>query len=283
MRRRTLGLVVLVLVSLAAIAIPAQVTLEPVASPKPIAVIIERNPWLMVIGSDPISLALFPDGTLIFRDMSEKGGYKYRKVQLEKQRFEKVKSELGPTEEFLSLKEDYNIAQNATDLPTVEIGVANDTKGNYVSIYGYLPEKPFVPATTTVPSEKSSDPLPKEFDRVYKYLMALTKGESSQYAPPYLEVMIWPYEYAPDESLPWPAKWPDTKSAYAVKRGESYSIFLPGSMAGELDAFISKRKEKGAILVNEKKWAISYRPIVPGDPAWGRVQEMASTMKKRIS
>jgi len=44
----------------------------PFSGPRPIAIIIEQNPWLMVMGSDTPSMALYEDGTFIFTEKSNK-------------------------------------------------------------------------------------------------------------------------------------------------------------------------------------------------------------------
>ena len=97
-----------------------------------------------------------------------------------------------------------------------------------------------------------------------------TTGEA--WMPEFTEVMFWPYEYAPEESIVWPATWPDLKADTTKKRGEgdSYSVFLPSARYSELRKFIATRKEKGAVLINGKKMSISYRLPFPGESRWMR-------------
>ncbi len=54
----------------------------------------------------------------------------------------------------------------------------------------------------------------------------------------------------------------------AIKRKDAYSIFLPGTDLQRISAFLSKRKEKGAVEIDGRKWAVSVRFVFPGEPAW---------------
>jgi hypothetical protein len=85
--------------------------------------------------------------------------------------------------------------------------------------------------------------------------------------------MIWPYEYAPDVSITWPKNWPGLDSKRAIKRGDSYSIFLDGIMFPELQKFLKTRKEKGAVKIGDKKWAVSFRYVFPSEPMWRKAFE----------
>ena len=52
-------------------------------NPTPLIVLIERDPWLMVIGSDSPSFALYDDGTLIYLKTFESGKKEYFYVSLD--------------------------------------------------------------------------------------------------------------------------------------------------------------------------------------------------------
>lgn len=82
--------------------------------------------------------------------------------------------------------------------------------------------------------------------------------------------MLWPYEYAPDASIRWPMEWPGLDSPQASRRGDSYSIYLPGKSLDDLRAFLGTRREKGAVEVGGKKWAASHRYVFPSEPTWSR-------------
>ena len=113
--------------------------------------------------------------------------------------------------------------------------------------------------------------LPKEIRDFLTKVEAERQTVGEQWLPETIEVMLWPYEYAPEESIIWPEGWPDLKSKTTRKRGkDSYSVFLPSKSYSELLQFISTQKEKNAVLINDKKMAISLRFPFPMEARWMR-------------
>jgi hypothetical protein len=85
--------------------------------------------------------------------------------------------------------------------------------------------------------------------------------------------MIWPFDHAKEVSIIWPKDWPGLDSARAIKRRDSYSIFLDGSMRAELQKLLSQRKETGAVEIGGKKWAVEFRSVFPSEPVWRKALE----------
>jgi hypothetical protein len=82
--------------------------------------------------------------------------------------------------------------------------------------------------------------------------------------------MIWAYDYAPDVSIHWPKDWPGIDSPSTLKRRDAYSIFLPGAEIPRLRDFLKTQKEKGAVEIGGKKWAVSVRNAFPSEPTWSK-------------
>lgn len=209
----------------------------------------EYDPWKMVVGSDSPTFILYEDGTAIFWDAKQK---QYQYTQLDNTGVVKEMGELG---NLGSLESDYSLS-NWTDQPTqvISFKLGNDVKT--ISIYGNLRKQKEV-------REKAPTLLLSKFDQFIHY----SKSEAKIWKPEYLEVMIWPYEYAPEKSIIWPEKWPDINSGSARKRGDSYSIYLPYDEYENFKAFIATRNEKGAVEINGKKWAVSTRIPFPHETA----------------
>ena len=53
-----------------------------------------------------------------------------------------------------------------------------------------------------------------------------------------------------------------------LEPGDSYSIFMPGKELPKLLDFLKTRKEKGAVEIDGKKWAVSFRYTFPSEPVW---------------
>jgi hypothetical protein len=95
------------------------------------------------------------------------------------------------------------------------------------------------------------------------------RTDAESWTPDYLEVMIWPYEYAPDESIEWPADWPNIDSPSTTRRGDSHSLYVPYSEQARLFDFLKSRKAKGAVLINDRKWSAAVRTPLPHEIDFG--------------
>jgi hypothetical protein len=220
-------------------------------NPKTLIVLVERDPWLMVIGSDSPSFALYDDGEAIYWT---KTGYK--SVKLDKADLARLigRLDLGT----LACLDEYYDAASATDQPTEVLTIFNGDKRSSVSVYGSM-------KSTSVRSK-----TPKAFITSYDILHAFQRPDARDWLPEKVEVMVWPYAYAPEASIVWPKGWPALDDPGTVKRGDSYSIFLPSSDYPALTSFLRDRKEKGAVEIGGKKWAVSTRFPFAGEKGWMR-------------
>ena len=235
----------------------------------PIAVLIEHNPWLMVIGADTPRVELFEDGTLIQMQETKAGEPQLFVSRLTPAEMTQVRGALGPSWTFWRLKDAYNTAPNVTDLVTTELVVAKGKQFKRIQVYGYAPEDWKPPAYTVFASREAPDKLPGEFDRICKLLVRLKPRNVVPWQPRYVEVMIWPYEHSPEQPMEWPKKWPQLTDPMTFQRDDSYSLILPGSSLPDLREFLKQRGERQAVAIGGKKWSIAYRPVMPGG-TWAR-------------
>src|SRR5262245_12832824 len=229
---------------------------DPYAGPRPVLVWIRTDPWAMVLGSDTPTLSLYEDGavTCVVR-ASDKSATHLQRRLAPKDLDETLRTirALGP---FSSLKHQYDLAPGVTDLPTTRFYLDLGAGPPIVTeVYGLGVVRP------------GEDRLPASLSALQKYL-ATTPCEGTPWVPQYVEVMLWPYEYAPEESIHWPSDWPGLDSPRAVRRGDLYSIYLPGTSLDRLQDFLQTRRQKGAVAVGGKKWAASYRYVFPSEPVW---------------
>jgi hypothetical protein len=109
---------------------------------------------------------------------------------------------------------------------------------------------------------------PTEFVRVQTVLSGLSYPTATPWVPEYFEIIIWPYEYAPKQRV-WPDTFPDLKDKRTIRRKrDGYSLFIEGSRKDELVDFFSRSKEKEAVVIDGKKWAVAVRPVFPSEPVW---------------
>ena len=147
-------------------------------------------------------------------------------------------------------------ATNATDQPENTLLVYRYKKPFYISVCGALDDKS---VRERVPTE-----ITEVFDKLRNFRPLVTQA----WLPDKVEVMVWPYDYAPDQSIIWPKRWPDLKDPSTRKRGDSYSIYVASSEMPGLKAFLASQKEKGAVEIAGKKFAASIRFPFPHEALW---------------
>lgn len=233
--------------ALCALFLPLAASAQQSAEPKPLIVLLEANPWLMVIGSDSPSFALYDDGTAIYA--TEAG---YKSVKLDASERDALVARVQP-DVVATLAGHYNLA-DATDQPTEYLFVYGTGAPKVFSAYGEL--------NTGAPERL----LPVV--AAYDALRAFRHPNARDWVPEKIEVMIWPYEYAPEASIIWPKDWPDLNDASTVKRGDSYSLYLPAADYPSLVAFLKTKKEKGAVQIGGHKWSVAYRFPFPQERSW---------------
>jgi hypothetical protein len=181
-----------------------------------------------------------------------------------------------PLKELSDLPQSDYVASSATDQTTTVIHAWRDGQRKSVSVYGNVRsgvERSKRQAGKVAPEDDvvliNMKSVPQSFSDTVQRLTRFDHPRAERWVPPEIEVMIWPYEYAPDASLPWPKEWPGLKDPRTRRRGAGrYSLYLPSTELEALRKFLSSRREKQAILIDGKKWAVSYRMPFPRESEW---------------
>lgn len=218
-------------------------------TPHPLIVMLTSDPWLMVIGSDSPTFALYSDGTAIFRTNE---GLESTKLD-QTQKADLLRAFENPN--LAALAGGYDAA-SATDQPDNLLLVYREKLPFYISVYGSLDDN----------SVRSK--LPKAITDAFDKLRHFQAPSARTWLPDRVEVMVWPYEYAPDQSIVWPQRWPNLADANTRKRGDSYSIFIPSAELPALKAFLASRTEKAAVEIDGRKFAASVRLPFPHESLW---------------
>lgn len=234
----------------------------------------------MAIGSDSPLFAYYPDGTLIFwKETGDLQGH-YRTINLRDTQEEAIL--LEKLTDIQILEKHYSLT-TWTDQPTFEARVATTGITRTISVYGDIDvqsqDKNYEfmqeqiericerrPENCESLKAKSKGPVrtPEEFLALWNFLEDSDWNPSEPWEPSHLEVMLWPYEYAPDDSIIWPAEWPDLEDVTTIERREDfYSVYLPARFEVEFLNFINTRKQKGAVLINGRKMTVSVRTPFP--------------------
>jgi hypothetical protein len=245
-------------------------------APRPLLTLVEYNPWLMVIGSDSPTFALYDDGTVIFRKRVGEKEWMLQSTKLDPGELEAFTGSV-PLKELSELPKSDYAASSATDQPTTALYTWRDGKRNTVSVYGNVRagiERARREAAKKHPSEDDmldfrDEDVPRPFLQAIERLVQFDHARARRWLPREIEVMISPYEYAPDESLPWPKGWPGLQDPKTRRRSSTdYSLYLASTELDALRKFLWSRREKQAVLIDGKKWSVSYRMPFPCESAW---------------
>lgn len=257
MRRIVLALVTLI----ASFGSFASETAQPRVGPRPVAVWLITSSWSMVIDAETPWFALYDDGQAIFVEQASAGQYTHMATRLTPSEMADVKAKLLA---FIAepVPKKIDLAPGVTDQPVSHFYLDVDGHKAATSIYG-LGTRAGAVRRRTAGQQRVADVLPANLEGLHRYLSQFHQAQAKKWVPDQLEVMLWDYSYAPEASIPWPRNWPGLDDPTTLRRGDAYSVFLPGTQEEALIAFLASRKEKGAVELGGRKWAAAYRPVFP--------------------
>lgn len=219
---------------------------------KPLIVLIETDPWAMVMGSDVPSFVLYENGQIIYQQI-ENERLKIYEVTLSKTELETVIKSLDITDNIYKLPNDIE-ASSWTDQPS-NVLMLNFDSTKIINVYGRVGTNSEVRAA-----------IPKQFLIVYDNIKKYKSDSAKEWLPNKIEVMFWDYNYAPNKR-PWLVGFPDLNSPTTVKRGNNesaiYSVYIDKKDFDEFKNYYSSMGEKQAVEINGMKMAIDYRLPFP--------------------
>lgn len=243
----------ILLAMIAVLLLPQAAAAQARAEPRPLIVLLEANPWLMAVGSDSPAFALYDDGQVIYRTRSG-----YKSVKLDARERAALIERVQP-QALARVAGHYDVLANVSDQPTEYLFVFGADGPKAVSVYGSLTQVAKL--------------VPAPIGTAYAALHGYQHPRARDWLPDKIEVLIWPYEYAPEESILWPKGWPGLGHPETVKRDEgAYSLFLPASRSRALTALLQTRRERGAVRIDGRKWAVSYRFPFPQEQSWNALR-----------
>ena len=254
--------IVIFVLSLMATHLARAAEFHPFDGPIPVAILIETNPWAMVIGADTPRVAVYDDGEVIFaKEQNQR--VQYYQLTLDAPSLKTMRTQLSALLSINDLKLSYELVR-ATDQPEAKFYLSDKKRELVTSVYGLSSTG----NGSSVSGDSGNAGVPRELLDFYKWLLELDSSQRKVWTPKYVEVMLWDYSYAPQPSIKWPRDWPSLDSDRTVKRGDKYSIFLDGRLQPQIAAFLATRSEKGAVEISGKKMAADYRYTFPGEPTW---------------
>lgn len=230
---------------------------DPSPTAAPLIVLFERNPWLMSVGSDFPTVVVYEDGRALF---VEGDGKKARAMigHLDPRASVRLRDEMVAGG-FLEMAAN-TMCSRATDQTTVQILVRRGVSWRIASAYGIGKDG------------ACEGRAPKAFLEAYRRLQKLGPSGARPFDPEEIEVMIWGFEYARGEPIPWPS---DVPAPPANVVPQEYGPYSPKSYDHVVSAKFRPRIEKlvramnsteppRSMLLNGHKWAVVFRSLWPG-------------------
>jgi len=245
---------------------------DPYAGPRPVAVFVQTDPWLLAIGSDNPRVAIYENGDVVFTRKVEKMRH-YFHITLDGQGLLKLREHFRPLFALKDLKKYYDIAPTRTDQPEAMFYFRDGDRVVATTVRGLMVSGTRLPAFTEFGPGPQPTVPPAELLKVHKTLAELDYPEAKKWTPKYVEVILWDFSSARDPVNPWPPQWPGLKSDRAVGSGDSYSIYLDGALWPKVNEFMDNRKGSGAVEIGGMKMAASVRFTFPSEPVWRKALE----------
>jgi len=232
--------------------------------PEPLVALTIKDPWLMAIGSDSPKFALYSNGLVIMERPHATWQNRYEADSLTSSALDSLVKALDISPAFFELNDYYDAVNNCdpdgrcrrvTDLPTYVLYVRQGARSKTVTVYGL--------------GFDSSSPGPAPVTTILDRIGTYKAQDPQPWVPPFVELMLWPFEYARDKTVLWPHTWPSLDDSLTLRRGpEQVSIFLPRSRFPEVVAFLRALRETQAVALNEHKWTVSLRYPFAGEAHW---------------
>lgn len=212
---------------------------------RPLIVLVEANPWLMVIGSDMPTFAMYEKGQIIYKRVDGRLA-KIFEVTLTTNELQLLIDKLVPSDDINDL-DDFIEASDATDQPSTTL-MLNYSKRKSITVYGHLGA-----------NSEDRESVPDDFLALYDSLKSYRNKAAIEWQPKQIEIMFWDYDYAPNKR-PWIKNFPDLNSQTTIKvDGNFYRVYIDQKDFDEFKKYYKSMGEKEAVEINGRKMAISYR------------------------
>lgn len=212
----------------------------------PYVVLTVTDPWLMVIGSDVPTIAIYERGDVIYKNPDG-----YFTVKLDSTQLDALWNQLQISQELLDLP-DYIAASQATDMPTNYLMLVSDTV-RMKTVYGDLQQ-----------DETSRARTPETFLSVYDQLVNYRNEQAEKWLPDTVEVMLTRFDHSVEKPVAWPEGWPDLNDKTTVSITPNlYSVFIPKSEFDNLLKLLSSLSYRRAVEINGRKFSVTYRLPFP--------------------
>lgn len=226
---------------------------------RPLIQLVERNPWLMVIGSDVPTFVLYEDGLVIFRKGDERRG-EHMRADLGRAGAAALAGDIARSG-FFDLPRSTSVA-HATDQPTVQVLVRDGLRWHLASVYGIGRDGKAL---------HGNEEAAPAFTRTYRRLVTFDAPKAAPWNPEQIEVMLGDFSYA-GSSVPWPSAIPRPKAPIQAPANGVFKHFIDGKYEDDVRALQAKARDTTAVEIDGHKWSFGYRRCVPEEEYFYKVE-----------
>jgi hypothetical protein len=260
----------------------------------PAVVLFERDPWLMAVGSDFPTIAIWLDGSVVF--IRENGKQtETLQASIGAENAERIANSVATQMRDVPA---HSSVSNTTDRRTVEIVVRDGSVWRVGDVYGLTRNGPPIP-TEGVPCPPGSrrrlcgfverpEKTPTEpagFFAAYRTLLDARPNSGVPFTPADIKVLFWGFDDARGTPVPWPNELPPPpKDAVPAERKPfdpvAYEFVIPSSAAPALERLLQTAYAKDpprGIAFNGHKWTVEPLRRYRGQQAIDRLVHCTHT------
>ena len=230
---------------------------------RPLLVLLEIEHWSMVYGSYTPSFVLYENGRIIYTTI-ENGMLKRNFIELTLNQRDEFIESLSIDNILYDFERFLSALSSASYSPATIITMAAKGLNHYIFYFDITQKKNImIYGDLEGNSDNSRNILPANFVQLYDTLKNYKNDNAVDWIPPKIEIMFWDYDHAPN-SRPWIEGFPDLYSASTIHRDSGlYSVFIEWDRREEFSAYLRQWGSRGAVEINDKKMAMSYRIPFP--------------------
>ena len=255
------ALAVLIPLSLSALpSCPAAESQNP--GPKPVLVLLEKDPWLVLEGSDNPTFVLYEDGLALYARAGADQNREYYSAHLDPAAIQEFLAALPLKDLIAAPKKIPGLRAINPQVMNVIQYWENGKRRKKVSMEGNL-RQDLLPR----------DPATLAFLKAFKYLTSYSRPEEKPWLPAQIEVLFFPFPAPPEPApAPWPGGWPGLDHPETRRRGDAFSLFLPSDKLPELRRWVEGLENFQPVRISGKVGQIALRFPFPGEEQWARIR-----------
>ncbi len=224
---------------------------------RPLLAMWERDPWLMVLGSEVPSFVLYEDGLVVFRrDDARETRYLVAEIGAPRAR-SIVDRVLARGFERLPLG---SSLVDGTDQPSVDI-VVRAADGGWLGSWVHGLGRDGLRSSGCALSAMA----PAPFLATHRELLRFRDPSERPWEPDRVEVLLWEFASPRTDQLEWPADVPRPPSPLVAPEGRPYRHAVEGRHEARLLALQRSLGNARAIRLDGRRWTVNVRRLVPAD------------------